>query len=183
MCLEYVIPDADNIQPVNRVYCLDQLVRMLQAEGGRVLLDASGAPLTIACAAGPDLIKPNAAEAAELTGHEVRSEADARATAKFFLQQGVTMVALSLGARGLLLASKQRAVRAIPPRVLVRNPVGAGDALLAGLAWALESRLPVDEMARWGVAAGTAAAMRVGVSFGTRAEVQSLHGQIKIVGV
>jgi len=152
-----------------------QLVRLLQAGGAQTLLDASGAPLTLACSAGPYLVKPNAVEAAEVTGQEIRSEADALEAIQFFLQQGVTLVALSLGGRGLLLGSRQRVVRAVPPRVQVRNPVGAGDALLGGLAWALERRLPQDEVARWGVAAGTVAAMRDGVSVGTRAEVQALY--------
>jgi 1-phosphofructokinase family hexose kinase len=156
-----------------------QLVRLLQAGGAQVLLDASGAPLTLACSTGPYLVKPNAAEAAEVTGLELRSEADALEAIQFFLQQGVTLVALSLGARGLLLGSRQRVVRAVPPPVQARNPVGAGDAMLGGLAWALERRLPQDEVARWGVATGTAAAMRDGVSVGTRAEVQAIYQRIR----
>jgi fructose-1-phosphate kinase PfkB-like protein len=112
-------------------------------------------------------------------------------------------VALSLGADGLLLASKELAVWARPPRVQARNPVGAGDALLAGIASALagpSTRLragpsaptragpehsrkehvrSLEEIARWGVATGTAAAMREGVSFGTRAEVEALYRQVR----
>jgi fructose-1-phosphate kinase PfkB-like protein len=99
---------------------------------------------------------------------------------EFFLHQGIELVALSLGAGGLLLASKQCAVWARPPRVRARNPVGAGDALLAGIAWALERGLPLEEMARWGVASGTAAAMREGVGVGTRAEVEALYERIHI---
>ena len=89
-------------------------------------------------------------------------------------------MALSLGADGLLLASEQRAVRARPPDVQARNPVGAGDALLAGIAWALVRESPVEEIARWGVASGTAAAAREGVSVGTRAEVEALYEQVQI---
>jgi fructose-1-phosphate kinase PfkB-like protein len=57
----------------------------------------------------------------------------------------------------------------------VRVPVGTGDALLAGLTWALEKGRPLAEMARWGVAAGTAAAMREGVGMGTAQEVQAVY--------
>jgi 1-phosphofructokinase family hexose kinase len=156
-----------------------QLVRQLKAGGAWALLDASGAPLTLACSAGPYLVKPNAAEAAQVTGKEIQSEADALEAIRFFLQQGVTLVALSLGPRGLLLGSRKRVVRAVPPRVQARNAVGAGDALLGGLAWALERRLPQDEVARWGVAAGTAAAVRDGVSVGTRSEVQAIYQRIQ----
>ena len=91
------------------------------------------------------------------------------------------MVALSLGAGGLLLASQRRSVWARPPTVQARNPVGAGDALVAGITWALARGLPLDEVARWGVAAGTAAAVREGVSTGTRAEIETLYEQVRTV--
>lgn len=87
--------------------------------------------------------------------------------------------ALSLGAQGLLLASAQQVVQARPPRVQARNPVGAGDALLAGLAGALERSLSLEEMARWRVAAGTAAAMREGVSTGKCAEITALRDEVE----
>ncbi len=157
-----------------------RLVRRVQAAGARALLDASGEPLRQGCAAGPYLVKPNAVEAAEVTGRVIRSEADARDAARRLLGQGVEVVALSLGADGLLLAAGQQMVRARPPRIQARTPAGAGDALLAGLAWALERGLSLVEMAGWGVAAGTAAARNEGVGPGTRAEVEALYPQVEI---
>ncbi len=157
-----------------------QIITLVQTQGARALLDSSGEPLRMGCTAGPYLVKPNATEAQEITGQALRSDADVLNAARFFLGQGIELVALSLGADGLLLSSKHRAVWARPPRVQVRNPVGAGDALLAGIAWALERGLPLEETARWGVAAGTAAATREGVSVGTRAEVEALLVQVEI---
>jgi 1-phosphofructokinase family hexose kinase len=156
-----------------------ELVRLVQDRGARALLDASGEPLSLGCAAGPCLVKPNAVEAAEMTGLQIQTDSDALAAACAFLRHGVEYVALSMGAEGLLLASAERVVRARPPRVQARNPVGAGDALLAGLAWALEGELALEEMACWGAAAGTAAAMHEGVSTGTRAEIAALHDLVE----
>jgi len=157
-----------------------QLIALVQAEGAKALLDASGEPLRLGCAARPYLVKPNVVEAEEVTGREIRSDADILDAAEFFLNQGIELVALSLGAGGLLLASEQRTVRTRPPDVQARNPVGAGDALLAGITWALAQELPLEEIARWGVASGTAAAVREGVSVGTRAEIEALYKQIQI---
>lgn len=157
-----------------------QLITLVQAQGARALLDSSGEPLRLGCAASPYLVKPNAVEAQELTGIEIQSDADTLAAARFFLDQGIKLAALSLGADGLLLASQEQAVWARPPRVRAQNPVGAGDALLAGVAWALARSLPLEQIARWGVAAGTAAAARQGVSVGTRAEVESLYEQVEM---
>ena len=157
-----------------------QLIALVQAEGAKALLDASGGPLRLGCAARPYLVKPNVVEAEEVTGREIRSDADILDAAEFFLDQGIELVALSLGAGGLLLASEQRTVRTRPPDVQARNPVGAGDALLAGITWALAQELPLEEIARWGVASGTAAAVREGVSVGTRAEIEALYKQVQI---
>jgi 1-phosphofructokinase family hexose kinase len=156
-----------------------KLVRLVQARGARALLDASGEPLSLGCAASPCLIKPNAVEAAEVTGLQIQTDGDGLEAASALLRHGVEYVALSLGVEGLLLASAHHVVWAKPPLVQARNPVGAGDALLAGLAWALERKLSPVEMARWGVAAGTAAAMQEGVSTGTRAEVEALYKKVQ----
>lgn len=91
------------------------------------------------------------------------------------------MVALSMGAQGLVLASASQAVWARPPGVSVTNPTGAGDSLLAGIVWALQQGLPLAEVASWGVATGTASAMREGVSVGSRAAVEALRLQVEVV--
>jgi len=157
-----------------------QLVELIQAGGARALLDTSGEPLRLGCAAGPYLVKPNADEAHEITGQPIAGDEDALRAAAFFLGQGSELVALSLGADGLLLAGHGSAVRARPPLIQALNPVGAGDALLAGIAWALERGLGLDELARWGVASGTAAAMRVGTDAASRGEVERLHAQVQV---
>ena len=157
-----------------------QLASVVQRGGAKALLDSSAEPLRQGCLASPYLVKPNAVEAAQMTSQAINSVGDALSAAEFFLRQGIQFVALSLGADGLLLAWQRRAVWAKPPCVRALNPVGAGDALLAGVVWALEQQLPREEMARWGAAAGTAAAMRAGVDVGTRSEVQALYDQTQI---
>ena len=155
-----------------------QLIALLRLRRAKVFLDTSGAPLQRGCAAAPTLVKPNTLEAAQVTGREIRSKADVLDAAKHFLSLGIEWVALSLGADGLLLASEEEAVWATPPAVPARNPTGAGDALLAGIIWALLRGLPLEEMARWGVAAGTASAVGEGVSVGTLGEVEAVYEQV-----
>ena len=88
------------------------------------------------------------------------------------------LVALSMGADGLLLASRDRKIHVRPPTVAVKTVVGVGDALLAGLLYALCHALPLPDVACWGVATGTAAAMTPGVGVGTLAEVRALITQM-----
>jgi 6-phosphofructokinase 2 len=83
-----------------------------------------------------------------------------------------------MGAKGLLLAARDRSIHVHPPQVAVQTLVGVGDALLAGLIYALCQALPLPDVARWGVAAGTAAAMTPGVGVGTQEEVSALVAQM-----
>ena len=157
-----------------------EVIDLVQGCGARAYLDTSGGPLRLGCAARPALIKPNVAEAQEITGQQIDSPHDALRAASHFLQQGINIVALSMGAEGLVLAMADEAVWAKPPAVLVSNPTGAGDSLLAGIVWALQQGLPLQDVARWGVAAGTASAMRDGVSVGSQAEVEAIYQQTLI---
>ncbi|MFI8350008.1 1-phosphofructokinase family hexose kinase [Streptomyces sp. NPDC085596] len=104
------------------------LIRVARSAGVPVLLDTGGEPLRRGIAARPDIVKPNAAELAELTGsHEpARATRDAR-------RRGAQAVVASLGPDGLLAATPEGHWRATPPTRLRGNPTGAGDAAVAGL--------------------------------------------------
>ena len=157
-----------------------EVIDLMAACGARAFLDTSGEPLRLGCAAQPALVKPNVAEAQEITGQRIDSPHDALIAASHFLSKGIEMVALSMGADGLVLATADQAVWAKPPAVQVSNPTGAGDSMLAGIVWALQQGLPLHDVARWGVAAGTASALRDGVSAGSRAEVEAIYQQTLI---
>jgi 1-phosphofructokinase len=150
------------------------LVSTVQERGCRAFLDTSGEGLRLGCEAGPFLVKPNLFEAEEMTGIRVQDEAGAARAARQFLNLGVSLVALSMGRAGMLLASENETVRVHCPVVTVRNPTGSGNALLAGILFALSRKLPLEETARWGVASGSAAAARADTSFGDFTEVQAL---------
>ncbi|MDJ0384638.1 1-phosphofructokinase family hexose kinase [Streptomyces sp. G-G2] len=108
------------------------LVRSARAAGVPVLLDTSGEALRRGVAARPEMIKPNAAELAELTGSRdpLPATRDAR-------RRGAYAVITSLGPGGLLAATPEGTWRAAPPRTLSGNPTGAGDSAVAGLLSAL----------------------------------------------
>lgn len=157
-----------------------RLVDSIQDAGGRAFLDASGGALRQGCASRPFLVKPNAEEAYELTGLRVESVQDAVRAAGAFLEMGAQNVALSLGAQGLVLASVGGAVHARPPSVDARVVVGVGDALLAGLIYATRRGLGHAQTARWGVAAGTAAAQGEGVSVGSREAILAVYDRVDV---
>jgi 1-phosphofructokinase family hexose kinase len=156
------------------------LVKLIHSEGARALVDTSGLPLALALEAQPFLVKPNAEEAGEIMGQAIEDDTDAMNAADLLLERGVSFVALSLGAGGMLFATKKQKVLAIPPRAQISSPVGAGDALLAGIVWAMTQGLALEETACWGVASGTAAAMCPGSGIGTRSQVEGLLAQTSV---
>lgn len=130
------------------------LTERARAGGVRVAVDASGAPLAAALGAGPDVIKPNLAELAELCGRPLAGVDDVVAAAEEARANGAGAVIVSLGARGALLVDGGEPVLAVPPAVAARSDVGAGDTLLAGF------------LAAGGAGAG---ALRIGVAWAAAA--------------
>lgn len=108
------------------------LVRAARTAGVPALLDTSGEALRRGVAARPEIIKPNGAELAELTGSR-----DPHPATRDARRRGAHAVVTSLGPDGLLAATPEGTWQAAPPRALPGNPTGAGDSVVAGLLSAL----------------------------------------------
>jgi 1-phosphofructokinase family hexose kinase len=136
----------------------------LGALADRWVLDTAGSALAAALAAGPDVVKVNAAEVeAALHGRggaavEAGEDAPARArrAAADLLAAGARAAVGTAGGAGVAFATPGVAGFLAAPRVTVRNPIGAGDAFTAALAGALERGLGLEDAVRAGAAAGAA---------------------------
>jgi 1-phosphofructokinase len=135
-----------------------QAIELAAAAGVKTVLDAAGDALRHGIAAKPDLVKPNRAEAEELLGVSLGSEAELVAGAKRLVACGARIAIISLGADGAVCASAAGAWRARVPQIAARNTVGSGDAMVAALAWALTRSLAVPEALRLATALGSATA-------------------------
>jgi 1-phosphofructokinase len=144
-----------------------QLAQAAVAAGALAIVDVTGARLGAAVAGGAALVTPNLAEAEGLLHgradetveagdpDEVRGRACAAAEA--LVARGARGAIVTAAAAGAAVAERGGAVTWLAaPRVEVRNPVGAGDALVGGLGVALERGEPLARAAAFGVAAGAA---------------------------
>jgi 1-phosphofructokinase family hexose kinase len=126
-----------------------RLVRVARDGGAKVALDARGEGLSAGLDAGPDFVKVNAGEAADLglaDAHALRAAAGG----------GERTAAITHGGEGMELASTYgQLLRAVPP-VQGRFPVGSGDAALGGFLTALD--VGGDWGAALALATGAAAA-------------------------
>lgn len=108
------------------------LVARAHDVGARVAVDTSGPALAAVVDAGPDLIKPNHHELAELVDDELKTFGDVVDAARQVGAQGVAAVLVSLGSDGALLVQADDVWYGTTDPVDVRSTVGAGDSVLAG---------------------------------------------------
>ena len=100
-----------------------------------------------------EMVKPNALEAAALSGLPVEDTGSASDAARQLLRMGARQAFVTLGARGVVCADADacRFIPAVPVRLV--NATGAGDAFTAALTWAHLRGFNLADRARAGLAA------------------------------
>ena len=152
-----------------------ELIAKARASGVKTLLDSSGETLRLGVLAGPDVVKPNEKELAELTGAPA-GEYDQAAAAGQLLSLGVGRVLLSLGERGCVQFTPDQTDFCPAPRVTAVNPVGSGDCFVAGWLHAqLNGRSDRFALAE-GCAAGAANAAVFPAAMIGKSDIESLLG-------
>lgn len=153
-----------------------RVARCAHAHGVRMALDASGDALSAALEAGVFLVKPSLDELSGLVGTPLETPSQWREAADALVRRGKAWgVALTLGARGALFATKDEIVSLPALPVEVVSAVGAGDSFLAALMWALDHDASSKEALRYAIAAGGAAVMRPGTALCDPADVAHLY--------
>ena len=168
------VPDP-NIETLYR-----DLVRIANDAGVVTILDAHGPEFALGLESVPHMVKPNVAEAEELVGFSLDSDEAKWKGIDVFHEKGVQLVVLSLGARGGFVSDGSQRLHAAPPAIEEVNPVGSGDALVAGFAIGLMEGLDLAETARLAVAAGTANAMSWDIGHFTREEVERIMPLVEV---
>lgn len=69
---------------------------------------------------------------------------------------GIEWIVVSLGKDGAIAKHHDQFYRVKIPTIQAKNPVGSGDATIAGLAYGLAKDAPAAELLKWGMAAGMA---------------------------
>jgi 6-phosphofructokinase 2 len=145
------------------------------------VLDTSGTALKAALGTGVELIKPNLKELANLFGKEEISAEQEEDLAMELVRSGQSeLVAVSLGARGAMLASADGVIYGMPPSVKVLTTVGAGDSMVAGMVYALCQKMNLEEVLRYGVACGTAATIKPGTGLADPNDVERLRKLVRV---
>ncbi len=169
-----------SIPPGIRETFYGEIVENYKGTKTKVIVDADGELLKKAVEKGPFAIKPNKYELERLVGHPLYSLEDIVEAAESVRNRGVKVVIVSLGEFGALCVSDDGVFRAVPPRVEVKNTVGAGDSLVGGFAYALYSGKGIPEALQFGVACGTATVTEEGTKLCRPEKVTALVKLTKI---
>lgn len=157
--------------------------RNLRGRGAKVYLDVDGPLLRLGVEALPDLIKPNDEEFAQLLGRELHSLLDIKQAALVLISRGISRIAVSLGARGVLFVSKDSCIHAQGLKVPVVSTVGAGDATMAALAYGYAQSLSYDATMKLALAAGAASVMCDGTQAVSLDTVQKLAQKVELISL
>jgi 1-phosphofructokinase family hexose kinase len=157
-----------------------KLIAAAREKKVKTLLDADGEPLRLGIEAGPTITSPNQHEAERLLSRALLTRGHFIEAVTRIRKMGAESVVLSLGSRGALGLSGNRAIEVVPPRVDAVSPIGAGDALAAAVVWALEQKKDFTDALRWGVATGTASALLPGISFASREQAEKIYKQVEV---
>lgn len=150
------------------------------AKRATVFLDAEGDALRYGVTAGPALIKPNREELAALMEKPMNSMQNLTEAGASLLNQGVNCVAVSLGSEGAVFVSERETIFADSPDVPLRSTVGAGDAMVAALAYAKDMRLPFHDAVRLAMAAGAASVACSGTQAPGKNEILALLPRVTL---
>ena len=158
-----------------------QIARLCQKTSTPVVLDASGTSLLRALDVGVLGAKINMEEFSETFGTTFKDD-DSFSTALNDLREKYKLefFGVTAGGGSAFFSLPSRTYKATPPTIEVRNPVGCGDSLLAGLLHARGKNLPEQDMIQLAMAAGSANAENLSVATFEHERVQQLKKGVTV---
>ena len=158
----------------------EQWTAYFREKGVCVYLDADGEPMRRGMKSLPYLIKPNNDELAALVEKPALSQEEMIAEGKRLLGTGIAEIVISLGGDGALFISADGCWKAEGLDVPVKSTVGAGDSVVAAMAFGQVRNLPREAKIKLAVAMGAASVMQSGTQPPEAQLVWELAQQVKI---
>jgi tagatose 6-phosphate kinase len=125
--------------------CYSTFICEAHRRGVPVLLDSACAAAERALSEGPEILKVNLRELAQLTGGQLTGlPGRIEAYRKLMAGHGIRWIVMTDGAQGMEGFDGERLLRATPPRVRPVKTIGSGDAAAAGMALSMLERIGGD---------------------------------------
>jgi tagatose 6-phosphate kinase len=157
-----------------------QMIEIADKNGAYTILDSSGNPFTEGLKGKPYMAKPNKEELEEVMEYSLDTNAKIYASIQQYLNDGIQLFVLSMGSRGALVGYNGEIFKVSPPIVDAINPVGCGDALVAGFAIGISREMKIKEMIKLATATAASNALHHGAGIIQKAEVDNLIKQVEV---
>lgn len=157
-----------------------KIIEIAKSKKAWTILDTDGNALKTGIQGSPNVIKPNIHELSRLVGKKLNNREEIIDAAYIVHEQGVENVIVSMGAKGALLIGGKKRYLASPPKVEVKNTIGAGDSAVAGFIYGLVSGKNLEDCLIYAVAAGTATTLRPGTAICRKDDFIKLIPKIKL---
>lgn len=159
---------------------LTQLVKSAQQHQLRCIIDSSGEALAAALEVGNiELVKPNQKELSALVQRDLSQPNDVRQAAQELIRSGkARRVVVSLGPQGALGVDSSGSVQVVPPPMKSQSTVGAGDSMVGAMTLRLAENAGLEDMVRFGVAAGSAATVNQGTRLCSQENTHKIYSYL-----
>lgn len=160
--------------------------KLCKDKGVRVILDADRELFAEGIDGQPYMIKPNEKELSMYFGVDLVDPVDIAKHCSAFFAKGIEVVVVSLGKDGSMLLTKDDSVLFEPVDVEVKSTVGAGDSMVAAIAYELDtikdansSLVQLVDALVLGVAASSASIEQEGTIMGHKDRIMELKNRVK----
>lgn len=169
--------------PIDLYY---HLIKIVEAEGAIAILDTSGEALRAGIQAAPYMIKPNESELAAYLEAEWDAEGSLeQETIIHFIektakQYSISCIAVSLAEKGAIVGYEDVIYKVSPAPIEPINPVGSGDAFVAGFVTGKLRNWEPKQTLKLAAACGASNALHLGAGMVDPNEVKQLMKQIEV---
>ncbi|HEX3039766.1 MAG TPA: 1-phosphofructokinase [Caproiciproducens sp.] len=137
----------------------------------KCVLDADAGALAQGVKAVPFAVKPNLHELELLSGQTFSSRNEVAKAAGKLIETGIQIVIVSMGPDGAIIADRNKTYKANSWKIEEKSATGAGDSMVASLAYSILNKESLYDIAKITTAAGTVTASKEGTQTCTLDEV------------
>lgn len=162
----------------DNIYAL--LAKIAKTKKAKFIVDTSGDALKLAVEEGVYMLKPNLGELSYLAGKKELQAGEVKNIAREIIARGgCEVMVVSMGAAGAMLVTDEIAEIFTPPAVERKSTVGAGDSMVAGIAFYLAQGKSLLQAVQYGVACGTAATLNAGTELCKKEDADRLFALVQ----
>jgi 1-phosphofructokinase len=156
------------------------LTEAAKKNGATVILDADGELLQEGIKAGPDILKPNEHEIMKLFNIENAGQDELISCGIKLMERGAQKVLISMGEKGALYITERGIYHSEGIKVPVKSTVGAGDSMVAALAYGMLKNYDDVLTLKTAIACGSVSVSLEGTEACTKEQTDKLMDRINV---